>query len=125
METKGPSPHCLSTCTRTAGQEESIPPGENRWTSPESHGLSKALPLFNNLNNYGKGKRECEMKFIFKASPALPSPPPGFVLLAPRVSRGPGRVVSKEKEICEVNQNERGGIGDSSGAVGSTGAAHE
>lgn len=34
---------------------------------------------------------------------------PGFVLLAPRVSRGPGRAVSKGKEICEVKQNDREG----------------
>lgn len=81
------------------------------WPSPESHGLSQALSLFNHLNNHEKEKRESEMKFIFKASPG-----PGFVLLAPPVSRGPGRAVSKGKEIGDVSQNERGGIGARSGA---------
>lgn len=66
------------------------------------------------------------MKFIFKASPALASPPnPGYVLLAPRVFRGAGRAVSKEKEILEVTQNERRGIGESSSAVGSMGVSNE
>lgn len=51
------------------------------------------------------------MKFRLQSFPRPRlSSHPGFVLLAPRVSRGSGRAVSKGKEICEVKQNGREGL---------------
>lgn len=67
------------------------------------------------------------MKFIFKATPR---PPPRLCSVLTdstrqRGRRGPGRAVSEKDEICKVTQKERGGVGESSGAVGSTGVANK
>lgn len=119
-------PHVVVVLTRTAGLQELGPKGEYSAPALRATDFPRHFLYLVTLITKERESTSLRKKFIFKAPLAHPAllRPPGFVQFSQTqpvpecpASLG-GRGVPMKEEIFEVPQNERGGVNESSGAVG-------